>query len=138
MSLRLGDWIDAITEVFNIVGISVSQFLIDILSNNNNSNNEIVVDLLNNGHHIMELLVRHSQLETTQKWASNIISDVCVQEIGDLSAKKHGSHFAVSLVLPQFSSEPWFEPELFRTGLMVQSQVWHGPWTKPYYLLASV
>ncbi|KAG1744270.1 hypothetical protein EDB19DRAFT_532270 [Suillus lakei] len=34
------------------------------------------------------------------------------------------------VVLPQSSSEPRFEPELFRTGLMVRSQVWHGPWTE--------
>ncbi|KAG2339200.1 hypothetical protein BDR05DRAFT_864417, partial [Suillus weaverae] len=31
-----------------------------------------------------------------QEWASNIITDVCAQEIRDLSGKKHGSHFAVS------------------------------------------
>ncbi|KAG2139655.1 hypothetical protein DEU56DRAFT_900989 [Suillus clintonianus] len=32
---------------------------------------------------------------------------------------------------PVSSSEPRFEPELFRTGLKVRSQVRHGPWTEP-------
>ncbi|KAG2134484.1 hypothetical protein DEU56DRAFT_756918 [Suillus clintonianus] len=34
------------------------------------------------------------------------------------------------IVLPQSGPEPWFEPELFRTGLKVRSQVWRGPWTE--------
>ncbi|KAG2360608.1 hypothetical protein BDR07DRAFT_1486833 [Suillus spraguei] len=42
----------------------------------------------------MELLVRN--LQTTQEWASDIMSDVYMREIVDLSAKKHSSHFAVS------------------------------------------
>jgi hypothetical protein len=92
--MRLGDQIDAITEAFNIIGISVSQFLNEILSNNIYSNNETVVTLQTNGHRIMELLARNSQ--TIQESVSNIMSDVYMQEILNLSAKKHGSHFAVS------------------------------------------
>ncbi|KAG1883648.1 hypothetical protein F4604DRAFT_1920156 [Suillus subluteus] len=42
----------------------------------------------------MELLARNSQ--TTQEWVSDIMSDVYMREIVDLSAKKHGSHFAES------------------------------------------
>ncbi|KAG1731091.1 uncharacterized protein EDB91DRAFT_1018780, partial [Suillus paluster] len=83
-----------IIEAFDIVGISASQFLVEILSNNHYSNDKIVVDLLTNSHCIIELLARHSH--TMEEWASNIMSDVCVQEVGDLSRKKHYSHVTVS------------------------------------------
>jgi hypothetical protein len=50
MTSTLADQIDAICEAFDIVGISVSQFLIKILSNKQYSNHATVQDLLSNEH----------------------------------------------------------------------------------------
>ena len=86
------DQVDAILEAFDRIGISVSAFIIRLLTDRHFTHNKTVINLRENSHHITELLTGDSTL----KWAITIIKDRCAQEVCELSGKANGSHFSIS------------------------------------------
>ncbi|KAG1906108.1 uncharacterized protein F5891DRAFT_942241 [Suillus fuscotomentosus] len=89
------DQVDAILEAFNLIGISVSEFLVVLLTNPNYITHENTINLRSCSPHITKLLAEHPEASAGDvlKWASDIIKHRCALEIQELSAKKPGYHF---------------------------------------------
>ncbi|KAG2134953.1 hypothetical protein BD769DRAFT_1341184, partial [Suillus cothurnatus] len=83
-----------ILEAFDLIGISVSTFIIRLLTDQHFTHHNTVIDLRENSHHITE----HLQCtgDYMLKWATAVIKDRCAQEVCELSAKANSSHFSVS------------------------------------------
>ncbi|KAG1799642.1 uncharacterized protein BJ212DRAFT_1488229 [Suillus subaureus] len=91
------DQVDALLEAFNLVGISASEFLIELLTNFHYTTHENTINLRSCSPCIIKLLTGHPEASTggALKWASDIMKHRCALEIQELSAKKSGYHFSV-------------------------------------------
>jgi hypothetical protein len=93
------DQVDAILEAFDLVGISLSEFLVELLINPQYTTHENTINLRSCSPTIIKLIAEHPEASAAAggalKWASDIIKRRCALEIQELSAKKSGYHFSV-------------------------------------------
>jgi len=89
--------IDKVLDTFQLVGISVSDFLLELLTNKKYNNHIAVKDILYNRQPILNALFKSAQdsSRTELKWAMDLIKDICAHEMVVLSAKESGYHFNV-------------------------------------------
>ncbi|KAG2743434.1 hypothetical protein P692DRAFT_20677701, partial [Suillus brevipes Sb2] len=91
------DQVDALLEAFDLVGISASEFLVELLTNPHYTTHENTINLRSCSPCIIKLLTGHPEASAggVLKWAGDIIKHRCALEIQELSAKKSGYHFSV-------------------------------------------
>ncbi|KAG1862648.1 hypothetical protein F4604DRAFT_1929403 [Suillus subluteus] len=95
--------IDKVLDTLQLVGISVSYFLLELLANKEYINHIAVKDILQNKQLILDALLKSAEdsLRTELKWATDLIKDICAREIVVLSAKESGYHFDVVHTVPE-------------------------------------
>jgi len=71
--------IDKVLETFQLIGISVSDFVLELLTNKKYNNHIAVKDILYNRQPILNALFKSAQdsSRTKLKWATDLIKDIC-------------------------------------------------------------
>jgi len=90
--------IDKVLDTLQLLGISVSYFLLELLSTNKEYINHISAkDILQNKQLILDALLKSAEdyPRTELKWATDLVKDICACEIVVLSVKESGYHFDV-------------------------------------------
>ncbi|KAG2139339.1 hypothetical protein DEU56DRAFT_944418 [Suillus clintonianus] len=95
--------IDDVLDNLQLVGISVSHFLLELLANKKYINHIAVKDILHNRHQIVDALSTSAEESprTELKWAMDLVKDICVHKMVVLSAKESGYHFDVVHTAPE-------------------------------------
>ncbi|KAG2159779.1 uncharacterized protein EDB93DRAFT_1074656 [Suillus bovinus] len=93
----MSDQVDTLLEAFDLVGISASEFLVELLTNPHYTTHKNTINLRSCSLCIIKLLTGHPGASTggALKWAGDIMKYRCALEIQELSAKKSGYHFSV-------------------------------------------
>ncbi|KAG1797805.1 uncharacterized protein HD556DRAFT_1440766 [Suillus plorans] len=87
--LATADQVDAILEAFDLIGISVSMFIIRLLTDQHFTHEKTVIDPRENSHRITELL------QVTGESTFNVHKKSMIYQ-APLAAKANSSHFSVS------------------------------------------
>ncbi|KAG2154428.1 uncharacterized protein EDB93DRAFT_1102210 [Suillus bovinus] len=95
--------IDDVLDNLQLIGISVSHFLLELLANKKYINHIAVKDILHNRQQIVDALSMSAEesLRTKLKWAMDLIKDICVREMVVLSVKESGYQFDVVHTAPE-------------------------------------
>ncbi|KAG2338225.1 hypothetical protein BDR05DRAFT_1004368 [Suillus weaverae] len=93
--MSLTDPVDDVLGTLQHIGISASEFILALLSSEKHSAHLAVKDILSNGCEILNALTKQTS-STASKCATDIMKDICAQEICNLAAKGSGTHFDVT------------------------------------------
>ncbi|KAG0692105.1 hypothetical protein DFH29DRAFT_791159, partial [Suillus ampliporus] len=105
--------IEEVLNILQLIGISVSHFLLELLANKKYINHIAVKDILHNRQQILDALLKSAEdsPRTELKWATDLVKDICTCEMVVLSVKESGYHFdVVHTVLEQLEDFSIKEP----------------------------
>ena len=104
--MQLSDKVDKVLEALEWTELSITDFLVAILSNKRYENHEVVLHLRSHGSDICHLLVGGSYIYDS---ASEVTTAAYAREVSKASSEASGSHFNVSRTslgqLEEFSVE---------------------------------